>query len=53
MYTVTGGAWKREYTGLSTDVKPIDDVPNGSTFYAMDTAKLFMFDAENKKWIEQ
>lgn len=42
-----------EFKGLSTDLKPINDVPNGSTFYEMDTQKVFMFDEENKVWIEQ
>lgn len=38
--------------GLSTDTKPTD-VGNASTFYEMDTRKLFMFDAENGIWLEQ
>lgn len=38
--------------GLSTDTKPVD-VGNASTFYEMDTKKLFMFDAENGVWLEQ
>lgn len=38
--------------GLSTDTKPTD-VANASTFYEMDTKKLFMFDAEHRTWIEQ
>lgn len=42
-----------EFKGLSTDTKPIDSVPNGSTFYEMDTQKVYMFDAENQLWIEQ
>lgn len=44
----------REYIGLSTDAKPVDGcIPNASIFYEMDTKKLFMFDAQNKKWLEQ
>lgn len=42
-----------EFKGLSTDTKPTDSVPNGSTFYEMDTQKVYMFDAENQLWIEQ
>jgi hypothetical protein len=38
--------------GLSTDEKPTH-VNNASTFYEMDTRKLFLFDAQNKIWIEQ
>ena len=40
--------------GLSTDNKPIsDDIPNASTFYEMDTKVAFLYDAENKQWLEQ
>jgi hypothetical protein len=38
---------------LSTDAKPVDDVGNASIFYEMDTTKVFMFDADNKVWLEQ
>ena len=38
--------------GLSTDTKPTD-VGNASSFYEMDTKKLFMFDAQNGVWLEQ
>ena len=41
-----------EYRGLSTDTKPIEKVGNGSTFFEMDTCKVFMFDAKSKSWIE-
>lgn len=43
-----------EYYGLSTDTKPSDpSVPNASTFYEMDTGKLFMFSADSHTWLEQ
>lgn len=42
-----------EYYGTSTDTKPVDGVNNADMFYEMDTKKLFLFDAENKKWLEQ
>ena len=43
-----------ELYGLSTDNKPIgDDIPNASTFYEMDTKVAFLYDAENKQWLEQ
>lgn len=38
--------------GLSTDEKPTN-VANASTFYEMDTKKLFLFDAQNGVWLEQ
>lgn len=42
-----------ELKGLSTDKKPIQDIPNGSSFYEMDTKKVFMFDEQNSRWLEQ
>lgn len=41
-----------EYVGLSTDTKPTD-ARNGSSFYEMDTKKMFLFDAEHGQWLEQ
>lgn len=41
-----------EYYGLSTDTKPTE-CPNASTFYEMDTTKLYMFDKVNSQWREQ
>lgn len=32
-----------DMVGLSTDTKPFDDVPNGSTFYEIDTGKTLYF----------
>ena len=56
MVTRTGGVWAPEYKGLSTDIKPVEDdstkVPNGSTFFEMDTSKLFMYDNEHDVWLE-
>lgn len=45
------GFW--DIRGLSTDTKPIDGVPNGSTFYEIDTQKVFKFDADTNTWREQ
>lgn len=43
-----------ELYGLSTDNKSIrDDIPNASVFYEMDTKIAFLYDAENKQWVEQ
>lgn len=39
--------------GLSTDIKPTENVKNAEFFYEMDTKKVFMFCAESKVWIEQ
>lgn len=41
------------YCGLSTDTKPTTDVPNGSTFYEIDTSDLYMYDLENGTWVKQ
>jgi hypothetical protein len=38
--------------GLSTDTKPLV-ASNATVFYEMDTGKMFMFDKQNKTWIEQ
>lgn len=46
------GANTYDMFGLSTDEKPVD-VKNASTFYEMDTKKIFMFDADNMVWLEQ
>lgn len=42
----------KDFIGLSTDVKPTD-VANTSSFYEMDTKKLYLFDAQNGVWLEQ
>lgn len=44
---------RKEYYGKSSDTKPIDGVNNADIFYEMDTKKVFLFDAENKVWLEQ
>lgn len=57
--TTNSGAGIYDYRGLSTDVKPIDGVPNGSTFYVIDAKErglettLYMFDAAAKMWLAQ
>ena len=42
-----------EFYGKSTDTKPVNGVNNADLFYEMDTKKVFLFDEDNKKWIEQ
>lgn len=37
---------------LSTDTKPTDGVPNGSTCIEIDTGTMYMYDAENDQWCE-
>lgn len=39
------------YTGKSTDAKPAN-TRNGSTFFEMDTGKVYMFDGDAKTWLE-
>lgn len=46
------------FVGLSTDTKPTETynglaIKNGSTFYSMDTKKVYMYDAAGKTWLEQ
>lgn len=38
--------------GLSTDEKPIDGYKNADRFMEMDTGNAFLFDEQNKKWLE-
>lgn len=40
-----------EFYGNTTDVKPTEDVPNGSAFYEVDNnMQEYRFDKENKIW---
>ena len=39
-----------ELNGLSSDEKPTTE-HNGCTFYEMDTGKMYIYDAEHKKWL--
>lgn len=46
-----------EFRGKSSDIKPVVsygnyNIGNGSTFFEMDTSKLFMFDEEQQAWEE-
>ena len=60
MITFTGNSktetgYKYDFEGLSTDSKPtIAQYPsmmNGSSFFEMDTKKLYYYDAENAQWV--
>lgn len=55
---ITGRRIPHEFFGLSKDEKPTGEVngikvTNGSVFIEIDTKKIYMFDEENQKWIEQ
>lgn len=41
-----------ELRGLSTDTKPIENIGNGSFFFEIDTSKAFVFNEEEKEWLE-
>ena len=46
------------FKGLSTDTKPNSTydgkaIPNGSTFYEMDTGNIYMYDKESSTWLLQ
>lgn len=41
-----------ELYGLSTDTKPVTDVPNGSVFIEIDTGKVYIFNGAAKTWPE-
>lgn len=35
---------------LSTDVKPVENMANGSSLIEMDTSKVFLFDEAGSQW---
>lgn len=37
---------------LSTDTKPTEKIPNGSTCIEIDTGKGYLYDAEGAEWYE-
>jgi len=43
----------RVYSGTSTDNKPRQGVPNGSSFFEMDSGSRFLFDEERREWLWQ
>jgi hypothetical protein len=60
MITFTGNSktettYQYDFDGLSTDTKPtistIPDMGNGSSFFEMDTKKLYFYNAENDEWV--
>ena len=54
MVTAVNNSRTYALRGLSSDEKPIDpSIGNGTTFYEMDTGKMFFYDEENHRWIEK
>ena len=53
MVTCMPGRWANEYWCLSTDTKPIENVPNGSILVEIDTGYVFFFSADSSSWVEQ
>ena len=41
-----------EAAGLSTDVKPTQNIITGSVFIEVDTGKAYFFDEDSATWIE-
>lgn len=46
-----GNAYK-DIRCLSTDEKPVNDVPNGSMLTEIDTSKSYLFDKDSETWVE-
>lgn len=40
-----------ELYGLSTDVKPTSEIPNGSVFIEIDTGSVFFFNGSTNAWV--
>lgn len=57
MMTRIGGSWVHEYACLAKDekltniTKPELKIPNGSSCIEMDTAKVYLYDRENERWL--
>lgn len=51
--TTNAGTGIFDIRGKSTDQKPVNGVPNGSSFYEMDTGNVYMFDGDTNTWIKQ
>lgn len=52
MITAPGISSVYDIRGLSTDTKPTENICNGTTFFEIDTSKLFIYDEENNIWRE-
>lgn len=40
-----------EVRGLSSDTKPTEGIPNGSSFLEIDTSTMYFFDAAAGTWL--
>lgn len=52
-YGTSGGKEFWDIRGKSSDEKPIDGVPNCSSFFEMDTGEVYIFDEDTKSWLIQ
>ena len=50
-HTINDG-WKESYRCKSTDMKPVENVPNMSTLWCPDTNVVWWFDGDTKTWYE-
>lgn len=41
-----------EFSGLSTDTKPTQNIATGSVFLEVDTSLAYFFDEESGEWVE-
>lgn len=49
---ITNRYWRPQtFFGLSTDVKPTENVVNGSVFIEMDTATIYFFNQAGAEWL--
>ena len=48
----TEKTWLYDIRLLSTDIKPVDGIPNSSTCIEIDTGDKFLFDADSATWVE-
>lgn len=51
-----GGTFEFDFTGLSTDDKPVEahenmPIANGSSFFEIDTKKIKFYDEGGKSWL--
>jgi len=52
MITVNNLQGSYDIRGLSTDSKPTENIPNGSTFIEINTGKVYMFNGASSTWVE-
>ena len=52
-YTGDRMARRSEHFCKSTDPQPIEGVLNADILYEMDTKKVYLFDEDDKVWLEQ